>query len=577
MKSLSINPCAGFQNEALLVVFGIGVITHALMGCGGNGAAGQAPVGPQAPRLVAPLSTAAVTSRRPTLRWQLASGADGAHVQICRDRACSTEVAAFDVSGASGAPASDLPVGVLFWRAYGRSSGVTGQLATPTWEFTVGARSAPVDTSWGTTLDVNGDGYADVIVGAPFASTTFGIAHVYLGSSAGLALSPAVTLTAPGGQYSDFGSSVASAGDVNGDGYGDVIVGANGDAGGVYVYLGSATGLASTPAVTLINPDGVLGEVGGSVASAGDVNGDGYADVIVGAEMANALDGRAYVYLGSATGVASTPAVTLNGPVGAAGYFGESVASAGDVNGDGYDDVIVGAGVSDSFDGGAYLYLGSATGLAGTPAVTLSGPDAGGYFGVSVACAGDVNGDGYADVIVGANFVSNHDGRAYVYLGSASGLTSSPATTLIPPLGGDFGQDVASAGDVNGDGYADVIVGASVSSLAYVYLGGALGLAASPALTLTDPVVNTDGTVNDFGLSSVSAGDVNGDGYADVLVGSSGSDRTYVYLGSASGLASAPGYIVSNPGTAGDGFGAFLANEVGGVDVRRGSLRGAHL
>jgi FG-GAP-like repeat len=223
----------------------VGVTLAVLMGCGGGGDGGATGSGaPAPPRLIAPLSTATVTSQRPTLKWQLANGTDGAHVQICRDRACTSEVTAFDARGASGAPASDLPPGVVFWRAYGRGGGVTGQVSTPTWQFTVGARSAPVDTSWGTTLDVNGDGYADVIVGAPSESMTVGIAHVYLGSAAGLASTPAVTLNPPGGQYSDFGSSVASAGDVNGDGYGDVIVGANGASGGVYVYLGSATGLA---------------------------------------------------------------------------------------------------------------------------------------------------------------------------------------------------------------------------------------------------------------------------------------------------------------------------------------------
>ena len=302
-----------------------------------------------APILVAPLSTATVTSRRPTLRWTLASGTDGAHVLICRDRACASPVLSFDAAGKSGAPSADLPSGMLFWRAYGRSNGVTGQLATPTWQFLVGARTAPVDTSSGTTLDVNGDGYADVITGEMLfgdGGGAPGLAQVFQGGPSGLGSSPATTLSAPV-DVANFGYSVASAGDVNGDGFADVVIGTRvGER--AYVYLGSATGLASSPAASLVGPDGIQASFGLPVASAGDVNGDGYADIIVGAFNGNKPPGptaigtgRAYVYLGSATGVAANPAVTLTGQATGSG-FGWSVASA-DVNGDGYADVIVGS------------------------------------------------------------------------------------------------------------------------------------------------------------------------------------------------------------------------------------------
>ena len=142
--------------------------------------------------------------------------------EICRDHACTVAVTSFDAVGASGAPSANLPAGVLFWRAYGRSGGATGTQTTPTWEMIVGARTAPINTSWGTTLDVNGDGYADVIVGAFGACK----AYLYLGSTGGL--QPSATLNCPdptgtaGGN--NFGLPVASAGDVNGDGYADIVV-----------------------------------------------------------------------------------------------------------------------------------------------------------------------------------------------------------------------------------------------------------------------------------------------------------------------------------------------------------------
>lgn len=167
-----------------------------------------------APRPIAPLSTATVTSQRPTLRWALGRGTDGAAVQICADRACRTIQQSLDVAGTSAAPTTSLTAGVHYWRLIGRAgSGVFGTTASPTWEFLVGARSAPVDTSSGTTLDVNDDGYADVIVGASGGTSLTGRAYVYLGGSGGLVTSPATTLTGPDAR-GNFGWSVASAGDV---------------------------------------------------------------------------------------------------------------------------------------------------------------------------------------------------------------------------------------------------------------------------------------------------------------------------------------------------------------------------
>ena len=230
---------------------------------------------PQPPRLIAPLSTATVTSRRPTLKWELPVGTDGAHVQICRDRACKQEVTSFDAAGSNGGPTSDLPPGTLFWRTFARHTGTTALDSSPTWQFVVGARTAPKNTSWGTTLDVNGDGYADAAVGADaFYNNDVGKAFLYLGGPTGLASSPTVTLSAPDSQF--FGTSIASAGDVNGDGYADLIVGTN--YGLAYLYLGSAAGLNASPDTTLIGPNGAA--FGLSVASAGDMDGDGYGDVV---------------------------------------------------------------------------------------------------------------------------------------------------------------------------------------------------------------------------------------------------------------------------------------------------------
>jgi hypothetical protein len=497
-----------------------------------------------------------VTSRIPALRWALPGGALDATLDLCLDRACTRPIGnSIHVTGTSYTPTSALPVGVVYWRLH---PGVDTTVTSPTWQFTVGHQSAPVDTSWGTTLDVNGDGYADLaIVGGVAVSSVY----IYLGSASGLATTPATTVTAPGLGES-FGRSVASAGDVNGDGYADLVVGADyasSYTGSAYVYLGGADGLAVTPAATLTGPAGASGFFGFSVASAGDVNGDGYADVIVGTLEA----GTAYVYLGSASGLATTPSSTLI----VAG--GTSVAGIGDVNGDGYGDLAVG-GDHSSGSGNVYVYLGSASGLATAPDVTLTSPegdDAGLVdFGSPVATAGDVNGDGYADLIVGSDGTGIDIGSAYIYLGGPTGLLTTPSTTLIGPeaVGEFFGTSVACAGDVNGDGYSDVVVGAEGQGTAtqpggaWVYLGSAAGLSTTPATTLMNPsAAAITGTF--FGASAASAGDVTGDGFSDLAVGafaenpSSYTGSAYVYSGGASGIGAADPITLIGPGSTGDG------------------------
>ncbi len=561
------------------------LLSAPMCGCGGStrvrvaapdGAIADGPLLPATAslRLIAPLSTATVTSQRPTLHWTLDPTCDGAHVQICRDRACTYEVAAFDATGDSGAPPSALPSGVLFWHAYGRSGDAGVQGWTPTWQFTVRARSAPVDTSWGTTLDVNGDGFADVVIGAPGASADAGQVDVYLGGQSGLPASSSLVLTAPS-STAELGLFVASAGDVNGDGYADLIVGA---ATAAYLYLGGPSGLATSPAATLSPKPST--QIGVRVASAGDANGDGYADVVI----AYYDLGVAYVYLGGAAGLGSAPAVTFTAPPVVpqqslpTGGFGHSLAAAGDVNGDGYGDIVVGAGASEL----AYVYLGSSSGPAATPSLTFTAPDGPSNFGDNVSDDADVNGDGYADLVVGADGASGQTpgdfaGRAYVYLGSAAGPSTLPSVTLMGSQPhGLFGRWVSTAGDVNGDGYADVVVGAdaeyggdySAPGWAYVYLGGASGLSTTPAVTLTGP----DGIGSWFGRCVAGAGDVNGDGYADVVVGadaggvavtvdagaSSAAGWAYVYLGSASGLPTSPDVRWVGPN--GSAFGRAVAS-----------------
>ena len=448
--------------------------------------------------------------------------------------------------------------------------------------------------------DINGDGYADVVVGAPWYNSRVGQAFVYLGSASGLS---AGSNWSDSGRVSgsEFGTSVASAGDVNGDGYADVIVGSPyyslsmSGQGHACVYYGSGDGLGESGseynADWIAESDQISGYFGISVASAADVNGDGYADVIVGAygfDNGQTDEGRAYLYHGSASGLSATASWIAESDQDGAG-LGISVASAGDVNGDGYADVIVGANQYDNGqtdEGAAFVWLGSASGVnegvAGTPtnaAWAGESDQAGAGFGVSVASAGDVNGDGYADVIVGANQYDTSQtdgGRAFVYLGSAAGLSAAPNwTAQSGQNGARFGNSVASAGDVNGDGYADVIVGSNLhdngqadEGAAYVWHGSASGVnggvAGTPMNAPWSAETNQEGA--GFGISVASAGDVNGDGYADVIVGADQYDtsqthggRVFVYHGSALGLSTTANWTAEGTVENG-GFGISVAS-----------------
>jgi hypothetical protein len=452
--------------------------------------------------------------------------------------------------------------------------------------------------------DINGDGYSDVAIGAPVFDNTGGSnagrVFFYFGSSSGLGTTFTSFVTGPNQVDAEFGTSVAPAGDVNGDGYSDVIIGAFkfdgtgfADEGGAYVFHGSPDGLSPTPNNTPSNADQVDAQFGYSVASAGDVNGDGFSDVIIGARLFDngappLNEGRVFIYHGAATGLPLTPTTTRNGDNQYFSYFGESVASAGDVNADGYSDIIIGAPLYDdgaSIDeGAAYVYLGSPSGLGVTYANKLVDCNQGGaVFGTSVSSAGDVNKDGYSDVIIGApkyDASGNTDaGGAFVYYGSSTGLPNTANIILASALvaQASFGISVANTGDVNGDGFGDVIVGASRftdggnadEGRAFVYHGSATGLPLVPNRQLD----GANQPNSEFGNSVASAGDVNGDGFADVVVGAYRFDngannnegRAFVYYGSTSGLPATPNvFMGTNLGFTAFGVSVASAGDVNG-------------
>ncbi|MFO1070532.1 MAG: hypothetical protein U1E14_18600 [Geminicoccaceae bacterium] len=429
-----------------------------------------------------------------------------------------------------------------------------------------------------------------------------GVGTVYLGELDGTH-GFAIDGGAPGDQL---GRSVSGAGDVNGDGIDDLIIGApltdsgGEDAGATYVLYGSETPFPALVEISLLNGSngfrihgGDAGErAGWSVSGAGDVNGDGVGDLVIGAPYAGSTvskAGAAYVVFGvEGTRAADLDLDALDGSNGFAisglvdgDAAGVSVSSAGDVNGDGIDDIIIGARDADpngNASGASYIVFGRDDGfdatvdladLDGSNGFAIVGAGEGDFSGWSVSGAGDINGDGFADIVIGAPGAYSGDrygaGEAFVVFGTDAGFPdtldlddldgSNGFIVDAPDAYGEGGYSVSAAGDINGDGIDDLIVGADedgqngyASGASYVLFGRSDGFDERidlGALDGSDGFAMLGASAREYAGWSVSgAGDINGDGIDDLVVGApyAGTDgvdsagTSYVVFGSRDGF-----------------------------------------
>lgn len=362
--------------------------------------------------------------------------------------------------------------------------------------------------------DVDADGFDDLVAASRFGGDGPG-SPSYVRVISGRSGEVLHELRGDSSAETLFGVSLASAGDVNNDGLGDIIIGSpNPDPsapifGKAYVFSGADGTVLHRFVEADFNED-----FGRAVAGVGDVDGDGSDDVVIGAPKAAFSRGAVQLRSGASGAIL----LTFFGVGGE--ELGQAVSNIGDVNNDGTPDVLIGSpgGIRGSCPACVRVY----SGFDGTPLLTITNGDPESKLGASVASAGDVNGDGVPDIIAGApsaSIVNQGDGAAYVYSGANGDQIFRWTDRVGLPFPSNFAASVAGGGDIDGDGFWDIVVGAPLAQGAsnglirgriYAYSGrdGALLFRASG---------RSNG--DSFGSGASIIGDANGDGFADVAAG----------------------------------------------------------
>lgn len=544
-----------------------GRLMVACMAVACSAAPSAAPAG--AARPIAPLAFSVVGSRRPLLRWELPAGATGARVDVCGDRDCERLIVSFDAEGSEGRVREDLPRGTVFWRVWPRAGAALGAAPLTTWPLHVlggdarmlqagldaggahvasGLDVAGGDAVLASRLDVNGDGREDLVVAWAPGDLMAPLAELYLGSPDGPRGTAAVTIERQGvvadlteeGRASprDLQVRFSAAGDVDGDGFGDLLI-HDPCRQGLILRFGAADGLRPDPTV-------VEGIGGGAVVAGFDWDGDGRPELLAGGNGRAAECGpvrwlaegswapppaiphcAAFLRRGEARGFSREPALALGD---LAGCWRAEVTAGGDVDGDRLADVVV-----DVSGSNPTLVLGRRGTTPRPPPVQPRG--AGRYALRSALLVPDFDGDGRADLVVRYSqsmMEIQPPVLAQVHPGRPGGLSPDPSRTLSAP-GSILGGRLRTC-DFQGDGLWDVAFvrleredWRNVEAVVHVFHGDAGGLPAGPDVTLPLPA----------GVVDVQAGDFDGNGACDLVMAAAtpdGARRLLVHRGSGSGL-----------------------------------------
>jgi len=468
-----------------------------------------------APWLLSPRSGGCALSATPSLRWRGASRAAPSRVRLCRDRGCATTLLEFDAFGGAATTPRALPPGVVFWRVE------SGGHASATWSFTVTARPSAHDVVAPRCTDLDGDGHGDALIAQLTRAHRI---NLLWGSPRGLVRRGAQRLVEPPTRY---GLSVAPAGDLDGDGYADVVaysydvpsrpggrVSIADPAGAVLVYRGGRGGVQARASVRL-GPRAGEEAFGAELRLAGDTDGDGRGDLLVSAAPSGRTAGprgsclqlRRRIFDAAGATASDVALDGLRCDVG-----GRSFSAAGDGDGDGFGDVVVARGARGDEAAAVRLYHGSAEGLTRAEDLDLSTVRVPSGATVELAELGDVDGDGFADFSLAWERTASAPAQVTVWRGAAAG----PLTPhlLRPPSRGeadDFGRGVGAVGDLDNDGRDEVMLSVSDRTVALLRNGA-----------IDAPTLFSRGTglpTEFFGGSHDSCGDVDGDGFTDVLVG----------------------------------------------------------
>lgn len=413
-----------------------------------------------------------------------------------------------------------------------------------------GQRSIPVVAivQKGLNKDINGDGYPDALIGSQNSARAR--AYLSLGQAKGLNSSPITTINGASG----FGYSVVLA-DIDGDGYADATISNTAANFAVFLSLGSSGLLSTTPLTPTTVGTGLLN------LAAGDINGDGFSDIVVGSPYDAGNVGNVYAFTSNAVigqGVSYIQQLSNPGLAGSTQFYGYAIAL-GDINGDLKSDVMVGA-VGSAQNGALFVHLSQGNSFA-AQSQTIPGAISNTWYANAAATA-DVNRDGLADLVLGAYQESGSSGRTYLYLSNAGILTNAINSPVTGISSSQSATSVAS-GDINGDGYSDILNGG------YAYTNAFPGQGSAQTFLFDTNISGLNSTslnfltqaVNQGNMGNViSTGDINGDGFSDFLVGAPNSigggafiGKAYLYFSDgAGGYTSAP-QIFTDP----DATGAF--------------------